>query len=100
MDLRPRPMVIGYHSSDADINDIIDCMASITIRDLDDTVKERLRRRAAAHGRSMEAEARAILSDSVRPTNILRDIYDATRELPDGPDLDIPEQEPARVIEL
>ncbi|NNH71644.1 Arc family DNA-binding protein [Nocardia uniformis] len=75
-------------------------MASITIRGLDDTVKERLRRRAAAHGRSMEAEARAILSDSVRPPNILREFYDATRELPDGTDLDLPEQEPARVIDL
>ena len=36
-------------------------MASITIRNLDDTVKERLRVRAAMHGRSMEDEARLIL---------------------------------------
>ncbi|WP_440446464.1 FitA-like ribbon-helix-helix domain-containing protein [Nocardia amamiensis] len=28
-------------------------MASITIRDLDNDVKERLRRRAASHGRNM-----------------------------------------------
>jgi plasmid stability protein len=32
---------------------------------LDDRVKERLRVRAAAHGRSMESEIRAILVDAV-----------------------------------
>ena len=36
-------------------------MASITIRRLDDTVKTKLRLRAASHGRSMEEEAREIL---------------------------------------
>lgn len=36
-------------------------MASITIRRLDDSVKKRLRLRAAQHGRSMEDEARRIL---------------------------------------
>jgi plasmid stability protein len=40
-------------------------MASITVRNLDDNVKKRLRRRAAEHGRSLEAEVRAVLSDSV-----------------------------------
>ena len=37
-------------------------MALLTIRNLDDDVKERLRMRAAQNKRSMEAEARAILS--------------------------------------
>ena len=41
-------------------------MAAVSIRNLDDTVRERLRVRAAAHGRSMEAEMRAILVDAVR----------------------------------
>ncbi|SBW19033.1 hypothetical protein FDG2_0931 [Candidatus Protofrankia californiensis] len=36
-------------------------MATLTIRDLDDEVKARLRVRAAHNGRSMEAEVRAIL---------------------------------------
>jgi len=35
---------------------------TITIRNLDETVKQRLRMLAAEHGRSMEAEARAILT--------------------------------------
>ncbi|WP_462187118.1 FitA-like ribbon-helix-helix domain-containing protein, partial [Frankia sp. CcWB2] len=34
-------------------------MAAVSIRDLDDGVRERLRIRAAHHGRSMEAEIRA-----------------------------------------
>ncbi len=40
-------------------------MAAVTVRNLDDRVKERLRLRAASHGRSMEAEIRAILAQAV-----------------------------------
>ena len=40
-------------------------MASITIRDLDDRTKERLRVRAARQQRSMEEEARNILREAV-----------------------------------
>jgi antitoxin FitA len=40
-------------------------MATLTIRNVDAAVKERLRLRAARHGRSMEAEARTILSEAV-----------------------------------
>lgn len=40
-------------------------MASITIRNLDDDIKERLRIRAAQHGRSMEEEARTILRQAI-----------------------------------
>lgn len=36
-------------------------MAQILVRDIEDDVKERLQRRAARHGRSMEAEVRDIL---------------------------------------
>jgi len=40
-------------------------MAAVSVRDLDDGVRELLRIRAAQHGRSMEAEIRAILTDAV-----------------------------------
>jgi antitoxin FitA len=40
-------------------------MAAVSSRNLDDRVRERLRIRAAAHGRSMEAEMRAILVEAV-----------------------------------
>lgn len=36
-------------------------MATMTIRNIDDSLKKRLRLQAAAHGRSMEEEARDIL---------------------------------------
>ena len=39
--------------------------ATITIRNLDGRVKERLRVRAAMNGRSMEAEVRSILSHTL-----------------------------------
>jgi antitoxin FitA len=40
-------------------------MPTLTIRNVDAAVKERLRVRAARHGRSMEAEARTILTEAV-----------------------------------
>lgn len=40
-------------------------MASITIRRLEDSAKERLRVRAARNGRSMEEEARQILKGAL-----------------------------------
>jgi antitoxin FitA len=47
-------------------------MASITIRDIDDRLKGRLRVQAAHHGHSMEEEAREILRaalSTARPRN-------------------------------
>ncbi|RMI29936.1 FitA-like ribbon-helix-helix domain-containing protein [Nocardia stercoris] len=40
-------------------------MATLTIRGLDDDLHARLRVQAARHGRSMEAEVRAILADQL-----------------------------------
>ena len=41
-------------------------MAQLLVRDIEDEVKDRLQRRAARHGRSMEAEARDILRDALK----------------------------------
>lgn len=41
-------------------------MAQILVRGLDERVKTRLQRRARRNGRSMEAEVREILTDSLR----------------------------------
>lgn len=41
-------------------------MAQILVRDIEDDVKERLQRRAARHGHSMEAEVRDILRDALK----------------------------------
>ena len=71
-------------------------MCSITIRNLDRAVKERLRVRAAQHGRSMEAEARSILQETLKEPERAppRNLYERIRsrfELLGGPDdLQIP----------
>jgi plasmid stability protein len=41
-------------------------MAQVIVRNLEDTVKRKLQRRAARHGRSMEEEVRDILRNAVK----------------------------------
>ena len=41
-------------------------MAQVIVRNLDDSVKRKLQKRAAKHGRSMEEEIRDILRDAVK----------------------------------
>ena len=71
-------------------------MASITIRNLDDDVKTRLRVRAAAHHRSMEEETRLILREAVGkpavPANLGEAIYRRFAAL-GGVELDLPSRE-------
>lgn len=68
-------------------------MASLVIRDLDDQVKTRLRVQAAEHGRSMEAEARAILATALHgrrpPRGLGSHIRDRFADL-GGVELDVP----------
>ena len=47
-------------------------MATVTVRNLPDEVHRAIRVRAAEHGRSTEAEIRAILAQSVQSTGGLR----------------------------
>ena len=46
---------------------MVKAMASVTVRNLPDETHRALRVRAASHGRSTEAEIRAILENAVRP---------------------------------
>lgn len=74
-------------------------MASITIRNLDDDIKQRLRVRAAEHGRSMEEEARDILrrvmGEDAAPRNLAAAIR-ARVASADRVDLELPAREPMR----
>lgn len=75
-------------------------MATLTIRDLEPEVKERLRVRAAKRGHSMEEEARVILRQATlleqdEPTR-LADAIRARFEPIAGAELTIPRREPAR----
>ena len=47
----------------------VSSMATLTIRNLDDAVRDRLRRRAVEHGHSMEEEVRQILRQLVKPAD-------------------------------
>jgi plasmid stability protein len=71
-------------------------MASITIRNLDDGLKRRLRIQAAEHGRSMEEEAREILRRAVgkpaAPKNLGEAIHRRFAALGEGP-LELPPRE-------
>jgi len=77
-------------------------MATMTIRNLDDDLKARLRLRAARHGQSMEEEARSILRAAL--ANRVEDdsgasLYAAIRahvEPFGGIDLALPPREPQR----
>ena len=75
-------------------------MASITIRNLDDEVKARLRKRAAGRGRSLEEEARLIPADAVeREAAPAKGLGTALRELFKpfgGVEPEIPPREPMR----
>ena len=74
-------------------------MASITIRNLDQDVKTRLRVRSVGNGRSMEEEARLILRDAVgrKPgSRNLAEVIRARIEPLGGVDLELPPREPAR----
>ena len=75
-------------------------MANITIRNLDDDVKTRLRVRAAEHHRSMEEEVRIILRDAVNGGQPgPRDLTKFTRECfapLGGVELDLPPRGPMR----
>jgi plasmid stability protein len=75
-------------------------MASITIRQLPETTKRKLRMRAAEHGRSMEQEAREILKAELskpesRPKNLVESIRRRFAPL-GGVELRIPPRGPIR----
>ena len=66
-------------------------MGTLTIRQLDERTHARLRGRAAEHGRSVEAEVRAILDAAVNlpERNFLMALHESMAEA-GGVDLDIP----------
>lgn len=55
-------------------------MASLTIRNLDNNIKVRLRLQAARHGRSMEAEARTILAQTLKAPEVEQNLAAAIHQ--------------------
>jgi plasmid stability protein len=79
-------------------------MAALSIRNLDESVKRRLRSRAARNGRSMEAEVRAILAEAVREpadsAGLFTALLDRFATL-GGVDLELPDRtDPARAADF
>lgn len=75
-------------------------MANITIRQLPEATKQKLRIRAAQHGRSMETEAREILKSELnkpekQPANLAEAIRRRFAPL-GGVELEIPPRGPIR----
>lgn len=75
--------------------------ASLNVRQLDPRLKERLRVRAARNGRSMEAEARAILHAALEepPPQTGAEFVCSIRSLVEplgGVELELPPREPGR----
>lgn len=75
-------------------------MASITIRQLPESTKRKLKIRAAQHGRSMEQEAREILQlELAKNPTPPKDLVKAIREIFEplgGVELEIPPRGPIR----
>lgn len=79
-------------------------MATLTIRQLDDGTKAKLRVRAAEHGRSMEEEAREILRCALATErqsggHLAERIHRRFRAL-GGVELELPKREPIREIDF
>jgi plasmid stability protein len=79
-------------------------MATLTIRGIDDELRNRLRVRAAENGRSMEAEVRAILRESLEQPSQGRGlgtrIHQRFGDI-GGVEIDVPgRSEPARSADL
>ncbi|MEQ1696050.1 MAG: plasmid stabilization protein [Hyphomicrobiaceae bacterium] len=77
-------------------------MASVTIENIDEALAQRLSVRAAAHGRSMEAEAKDILSTALGgelPERVPGNLADAIRAIVEpigGIELELVPRQPVR----
>ena len=74
-------------------------VANITVRNLDDEVQRRLKQQAAEHGRSMEAEARSILTAALTRGGLAKSWVEATADLR-GDELPLPDRSAPRQVDL
>ncbi|MDX2972060.1 hypothetical protein PWY87_24905 [Kribbella solani] len=74
-------------------------MATLTLRNVPEETRRALKRRAARHNRSMEAEARAILDAAVAPRSFIEDWLDTAEDLR-GDALELPERSTPRELDL
>jgi antitoxin FitA len=76
-------------------------MSTIVVRGLDESVKQQLAAQAKEHGRSMEAEARDILTQAARRPHIGLALLRAARQVGGADDLVVPERtDDARAVDF
>lgn len=76
-------------------------MTSIVVRGLDESVKKQLAAQAKEHGRSMEAEVRAILTNAARRPHIGLALMQAAQEVGGVDDLPVPQRtDVARAVDF
>lgn len=76
-------------------------VATLTIRNLSDQTHRALKERASRHNRSMEAEVRAILEETVHQRRApLSALLQEIRETTGGFDLELPPRTASRQVEL
>ncbi len=76
-------------------------MASIVVRGLDDSVKQRLAAQAEEHGRSMEAEVRDILTRAASRPHVGLALLEAARAVGGVEDLALPDRaDAARAVDF
>ncbi|NHT16487.1 toxin-antitoxin system [Cellulomonas sp. IC4_254] len=76
-------------------------MSAIVVRGLDESVKQQLAAQAKEHGRSMEAEARDILTRAARRPHIGVALLRAARQVGGVDDLVVPERtDDARAVDF
>jgi plasmid stability protein len=72
-------------------------MATVTIRDLDERIVRKLKARAKANNRSLEAELRAILAAEVRQRETMRRFHARARRIA-AMTLNVPQTDSALLI--
>ena len=80
-------------------NDMLSVMTQITIRQIDDSVRFKLKMRAAAKGRSLEAELREIITQAASEEPVLQNVGRsilARFQRLGGVELNIPPRSPER----
>ena len=75
-------------------------MSNISVRTIDEETMARLRQRAAAHGVSMEEEARRIIAAAVMEPARLGDLARDTFCPAHAADIELPERKPHTPVDL
>lgn len=75
-------------------------MADLIIRNVSDETKQQLKIRAAQNNRSMEAELRSIINETLNKNGFAEQWLKLSEKFRDGPELELPERSSPREFDL